>query len=128
MRSTRTVRVEHQLQQEIATIIHRELKDPRLGFVTITRVELSKDLRYAKVLFSCLGGREERERSEEALGHAARFIYGLLKKRLRLKIIPTIQFRYDESIAGSIAMTETLDQFKPSTPEDPQGPARGGEA
>ena len=112
MTTPRTTRLVHQLQQEIATIIHQELKDPRLGFVTITRVELSKDLRHAKVLFSCLGGPEERARSQEALDHSTRFVYGLLKKRLRLKIIPELVFRYDESIAGSITLSETFERLK----------------
>lgn len=113
MQGSRLERLTQQFQQEIATIIHRELKDPRLGFVTITRVELSKDLAYAKVSYSCLGSAEERQRSEEALEHSAGFIRGLLKKRFHLKIIPAIQFRYDESIAGAIALSETLNQLKP---------------
>lgn len=109
----RVSRLATQFQQEIATIIHQELKDPRLGFVTITRVELSNDLSYAKVLFSCLGDAEERIRSQEALDHAAGFIYGLIKQRFRLKVIPRLVFRFDESIARSIALSETLDRLKP---------------
>ena len=112
MESTRTMRLAQQLQQEIALIIHRELKDPRLGFVTITKVELSRDLSHAKVLFSCLGEGEERTRCQEALDHSTGFIYGLIKKRLRLKMTPNLLFRYDESIAGSIALADTLEQLK----------------
>ena len=113
MQPTRTERLAQQLQQEIAMIIHQELKDPRLGFVTTTRVALSKDLSHAKVLFSCLGNEEERLRSQEALDRSAGFIHGLIKKRFRLKIIPDILFEYDESIARSIALSETLDKLKP---------------
>ena len=116
MRSERTGRLAHQLQQEIAMIIHQELKDPRLGFVTITRVDLSKDLSHARVSFSCLGSDEERARSQKALDHAAGFVHGLIKKRFRLKVIPDISFHYDESIAGSIALSETLDQLKRPQP------------
>ena len=112
MRGSRSERLAHQLQQEIATIIHRELKDPRLGFVTVTRVELSKDLSHAKVLFSCLGDADKLKRSHEALDNSARYIHALIKKRLRLKVIPEITFRYDESIAGSIAFTETLERLR----------------
>ena len=93
-------------------IIHRELKDPRVGFVTITHLELSKDLSHAKVLFSCLGGEQDRVRSQEALDRSSGFIHGLIKKRFRLKIIPAIEFRYDESIAGSIALSETLEHLQ----------------
>jgi ribosome-binding factor A len=118
MHGERIDRLATQFQQEIATIIQQELKDPRLGFVTITRVELSRDLSHAKVHFSCLGGPQERERSQEALDHSTYFIHGLLKKRFRLKKIPEIIFRYDVSIEQSIAMTDTLDQLKqpPPTP------------
>ena len=112
MQQTRMERLAHELQQEIAVIIHQELKDPRLGFITITRMELSKDLRYAKVLFSCLGSEEERARSQEALDRSAGFIHGLLKKRFRLKVIPELAFRYDASIAGSIALSETLERLQ----------------
>ena len=111
MRETRTHRLARELQQEIATIIHQELKDPRLGFVTITDLVLSKDLRHAKVSFSCLGAAEERKRSQEALEHSAGFIHSVVKKRFRLKVIPEIVFRYDESIAGSIALSKMLDDL-----------------
>ncbi len=105
-------RLNHQLQQEIAMIIQRELKDPQLGFVTITKVELSNDLSHAKVSFSCLGGLEERARSQDALDRATGFIRGLVKKRLRLKIIPEVVFRYDETIAQAIDLATKLDQLK----------------
>ena len=118
MKTTRMERVTQELQQEIARIIHQELKDPRLGFVTITRLELSPDLRHGKVFFSCLGGAQELERSQEALDHAIPFIYGLVKKRFRLKAIPALQFRYDASIAGSIEIANTLDQLRDAPPPD----------
>ena len=116
MNTTRMERVTQELQQEIASIIHQELKDPRLGFVTITRLELSPDLRHGKVFFSCLGGAEEREHSQEALDHAIPFIYGLVKKRFRLKAIPALQFRYDPSIANSIGIADTLDKLRDAQP------------
>ncbi len=112
METPRTARLAQQLQEEIALIIHQELKDPRLGFVTITRVELSKDISHAKVFFSCLGSEDERVLSQEALNHSTRFVYGLLRKRLRLKIIPEVMFRYDESIARAIEMTQMFDRLK----------------
>jgi ribosome-binding factor A len=107
-------RLNQQLQREIATVIQRELIDTRRGFVTITKVELSNDLTHAKVAFSCLGGMQERMRSQEALDHAAGFIRSLVKKRLRLKIIPEIVFRYDETIALAIELSTKLDQLKSS--------------
>jgi ribosome-binding factor A len=112
MQGPRLERVAEQFQQEIALILQRELKDPRLGFVTITRVELSKDLAHAKVYYSCLGEAADRRQSQEALDHAVRFVHGLIKRRLRLRVIPAIRFCYDDSIAASIAMTETLERLK----------------
>jgi len=111
MPSSRNARLAHQLQQEIAMILHRELKDPRLGFVTVTRVELSADLSHAKVFFSCLGNQEQRGRSHDALEHAVPFIRNLIKKRLRLKLIPALAFRYDETIEDSVRLGQTLDEL-----------------
>lgn len=112
MQGSRHARLTHQLQREIALIIQREIKDPRLGFVTITKAELSGDLTTMKVSYSCLGGSAECRRSQEVLDHSAGFIRSLIKKRFRLKIIPQILFRYDESIAGSLEIVETLDRLK----------------
>ena len=112
MFGVRKDRLNQQLQKEIALIIQHELKDPGLGFVTITRVELSNDLSYAKIGYSCLGGDAERTRTQEALNRATGFVRGLLKKRLRLKIIPGIVFRYDESIAYALDLAAKLDALK----------------
>ena len=116
MRSERTERLAQQFQQEIATILQQELKDPHLGFVTITKVQLSKDGSHAKVFYSCLGGTEERARSQEALDRSARFLYGLLKKRFRLKVIPALSFHYDASIEGSIEISAMLDRINQRPP------------
>ncbi len=105
-------RLNRQLQQEIAIIIHQELKDPRLGFVTITKVELSRDLSHARVGYSCLGGADERTRSQEGLEHATPFIRSLVKKRVRLRIIPGLVFQYDQTIAQSVDLAARLDQLK----------------
>ena len=121
MQTTRTERLAQQFQQEIALIIHQELKDPRLGFVTITRVELSKDLSHAKVWFSCLGDDAARASSQDALDHSVGFMHSLIKKRFRLKIIPTLVFRYDESIAGSIVISETLNQLRQTPRREEKG-------
>ena len=117
MLPTRMERLAAQLQQEIALIIHRELKDPRLGFVTITRVKLSPDVSHARVLFSCLGTAQEQTASQEALEHAVPFIRGLLKKRLRLRITPMLAFQYDASIAGAIELADTLERLNDTGPD-----------
>ena len=119
MQNTRMARLAGQLQQEIATIIHRELKHPGLGFVTITRVELSKDVRHAKVFYSCLGKQEERESSQEALERSRGYIHGLIKKRFRLKVIPELTFRYDPSIEGSIELSEAFERLNEDQQDRP---------
>lgn len=117
MLHARVERLAQQFQREIAVIIHRELKHPGLGFVTITRMELSKDLRHAKVGFSCLNP-QERASSQEALDRSAPFIQSLLKKRFRLKVIPALVFRYDASIEDSIALSEKFERLQ-SPPSQP---------
>ncbi len=117
MQGPRIERVAKELQHEIAKILQGEIKDPRLGFVTVTQVDLSKDLRHAKVFFSCLGSEEERKLSQEALDHSAAYVRGLVKKRFRLKIIPELVFRFDQGIERSIDMGARLDQL--GAPEEP---------
>ena len=112
MFGSRKERLNRQLQEEIAAILQWDLKDPQMGFVTITKVELSGDLSHAKVSYSCLGSPEDRQHSQEALARAAGFVRGLVKKRLRLKIIPELVFRYDETIAQAIDLSAKLDQLK----------------
>ena len=114
MKDSRMQRVADQFQQEIATIIHQEVKHPGIGFVTITRVEVSKDLRHAKVWFGCLGSAQDLAESQEGLRRSAGFIRGLLKKRFRLKSIPELTFQYDESIVESLAITKKLDELNRS--------------
>ena len=104
-------RLGQQLQREIAVIVQQELKDPRLGFVTITKVELSKDLSHAKVGFSCLGPESSRPEVQAALERAAGFIRNLIGKRLHLRIIPELSFRYDHSAEHSIELSEKLDRL-----------------
>ena len=122
MYTSRLERLQHQLQEEVALILHQELKDPGLGFVTITKVALSGDLSHAKVSYSCLGDAQARVRSHEALDRATGFIRGLVKKRLRLKIIPELVFRYDETIAHAIELGMKLDQLnRPQSPPRREG-------
>ncbi len=110
--SSRMERLNEQVQQEIALIIHRDVKDPRLGFVTITGTVLSRDLSHARVAYSCLGDEQERERSQEGLDNSAKYIRELLKKRLRLKTIPALTFHFDESIAHSVEMADVFERIR----------------
>jgi ribosome-binding factor A len=113
MQGSRIERVASELRQEIARILQRELKDPGLGFVTITHVELTKDLSVARVSYSCLGSEEERRRCQLVLDRSTGYIHSLIRKRFRLKTIPAIRFRYDPSIEASVEIEKLLDRIKP---------------
>ena len=105
-------RVSEALKREIGNIIHAELKDPRLGFITVTRVELTQDLRYAKVFFSVLGKEEEYKKTKEALDSALGFIRRLIAQRIRLRLVPEISFKEDRSAEYSIRIQEALNEIK----------------
>ena len=105
-------RVSEALRREIGNIIQHELKDPRLGFITVTRVELTQDLRYAKVFFSVLGKEEEHKKTKEALDSALGFMRRLIAQRIRLRLVPEISFREDRSAEYSIKIQEALDEIK----------------
>ena len=113
-------KVSEALKQEISSIIHAELKDPRLGFITVTRIELTHDLRYAKIFFSVLGKEEDYKRTKEALDSASGFIRRLIAQRIRLRLVPEISFKEDRSAEYSIQIQEALDEVKKlSAPEEP---------
>jgi len=86
----RQERVEELLKVEISEILQREIQDPRIGFVTVTDVEITPDLRYARVFISIMGDKTKRDESMKALKHAAGFIRSELGKRIRMRVTPEI--------------------------------------
>jgi len=112
MNSLRQQRVAEFLRDEISEIIRRELRDPRLGFVSVTRVEVSPDLRYAKVYASIYGSPEEQVVAIDALNGAAGFIRKTLKPRMRTRHIPELTFRLDRSMEHAEQVTRTLNQLR----------------
>ena len=108
-------RVEDQLQKELSEIIRLELKDPGVGMVTITAVEVSPDLAHAKVLFTQLGDDAARQRAVSGLGRASSFLRTMLGKRIRLHNTPELHFHYDESIDRGIHLSRLIDEaLKPA--------------
>ena len=91
----RTERLGHQIRVELAKMIAREVKDPRIGFVTITRVELTADLHHARVFVSVLGSPDEQEQSIAGLGSAAGFLRHEIGHRLDLRRAPELAFVLD---------------------------------
>jgi ribosome-binding factor A len=104
----RPERLAEEMREEIARMIASELKDPRLGFVTVTRVEVAHDLRYARVHVGVLGDEAEREKSLTALRSGAGFIRRELGRRLRIHHSPEIDFRYDKGIDATDRVARLL--------------------
>jgi ribosome-binding factor A len=108
----RVERVTQTIKRELSNIIHDELKDPRVGFVTLTRVEVTKDLRIAKVYYSVLGNDKEKKNSVIALESAKGFMRRLIGERIDLKFVPELIFKEDRSIEYSIFIEQELEKLK----------------
>lgn len=113
MSGRRGVRVADLIRDEVSEIIQREMDDPRLGFVSITRVEMSPDLRYARIFVSVYGPDDERKQTLVALNNASGFIRRTLAPRLRMRTIPEIGFRLDESMEHAENIARILRQLEP---------------
>ncbi len=109
---SRHKRVEEAIRKEVSMIIHDELKDPRIGFLTVIRVELTKDLRSAKIFYSVLGKDEERRKTKLALDSALGYIRSLVAQRVNLRIATELMFYEDRSIEYSVRIEEVLNQLK----------------
>lgn len=107
----RTDRVAQEIQKEVAMIIQREVKDPRLGMVTVNAVEVTRDLAYAKVFvtFFTLEGQDEKV-SIEILNEASGYIRSILAKRIKARIMPELRFVYDKSLVEGVRMTNIVNQ------------------
>lgn len=105
----RSRRIAEQIQRELSDIIRLELKDPRVGMLTITDVEVSQDHAHAKVFFTLLGNQPEIEATERALAHAAGFLRSQLARRIRLRTVPQLQFKYDASVERGARLSQLID-------------------
>jgi ribosome-binding factor A len=100
----RTRRVGEQIQRELAGLLHEEIRDPRLGLISISAVEVSRDLAHARVYISVLGGDETVEETLRVLNVAAGFLRHQLGQRMRIRVIPQLRFFYDGSLAEGARM------------------------
>lgn len=112
----RTLQVGELLREELTDIIRREVKDPRVGFMSITNVDVTPDLRSARVFVSVLGSDDEREKTLDALLSAAKFIRFHLKPRLRMRQIPDLEFRDDRSMEYAEQISATLRELRQAQP------------
>ena len=121
--SQRTERVDELLREEISAILQREVDDPRIGFLTITDVEVSPDLSHANVWVSVIGSADEKKLTLRALSHAMPFVRQRLGK-LRLKRIPALHVKEDETAARGTRVLQILDDLEQggegAVPEQPE--------
>jgi len=108
---SRTDRVAQQIQKEIAVILQREIKDPRLGFVTVSAVEVSRDLSYAKIFVTVLNTSDEdkTKQSVQILNDATGYIRSILGKRIRARIMPELRFVVDTSLLEGMRISNLVD-------------------
>jgi ribosome-binding factor A len=108
--SPRAHRVGDQIQRELADLLKNEVKDPRVGPVTITSVDVSGDLSHATVRFTHLAGKETGSEAAKALARTAGFLRSELARRLNLYSVPQLAFAYDDSIESGIRMSQLIDE------------------
>ena len=107
--SQRAQRVGDQIQRELADLLRLHVKDPRIGMVTVTGVEVSPDLSHAKVFFTHLAGAEHAAAAVEALQHSAGYLRTELAHRFKLYSVPQLHFAYDDSIESGLKLSRLID-------------------
>jgi ribosome-binding factor A len=121
MTTQRPERVQEAIREEVAKIVQQELKDPRLGFITITKVELTRDLRFARIYFSVLGDPKDKQRALHGLNNSKGYIKGHLADRVKLKFMPDIAFKIDNSFEYTKHIYDLLEKLKKERKEDGSG-------
>jgi ribosome-binding factor A len=109
---SRPDRVADQIRSEVASMLARDVHDPGVGFVTITRVQVTPDLQHARIHYTALGDDKSRANTAKALGRASAFLRRQIGSRLRLRRVPEIEFRYDESIEGQDRIEQLLNNIR----------------
>jgi ribosome-binding factor A len=120
---SRSDRVADQIRGELGLLLTREVHDPGIGFVTLTRVQVSADLQQARVFYTVLGDEKARRNCELALQRAMPFLRRQIGSRLHVKRVPELKFQYDESIAGQDRIEQLLNEIRanplPASSDDP---------
>ncbi len=114
----RVERVAEEIRTEVALILAERLKDPRIGFVTVTRVDVTSDLHLARVYVGVLGGPPERQRTLECLRQASAFVRRQLGQRIRMRFTPEILFEYDKGLDASDRVARLLEEVRPPPEPD----------
>jgi ribosome-binding factor A len=111
----RNVQIADQIQRDLSELM-REVKDPRVGMVTIQSVELTPDYAHAKVYFTTLTG--DPKQTEQGLNHAAGHLHNMLFKRLHIHTVPTLHFHYDQTIERAVEMSKLIDEANATRAKD----------
>ncbi len=112
MATTRQLRVSELIKSAVSQVLQQEVSDPRVGFATVTDVEVTPDLREARVYVSVLGEKEQQEQSLAALQRAARFIRGQLGRRVDLRVVPELTFALDSAPARASRVMQLLQELE----------------
>lgn len=113
----RQIQVGDEIKQIVSVLLQRELKDPRIGFVTITGVQVTQDLKYARIHVSVMGSKEEQRATMDALTSARGFIRREIASRMEIRYVPEIQFRLDKGAEYSDQIARLLNELKESDAE-----------
>jgi ribosome-binding factor A len=116
MAGRRQARLNEQLKRELTAMIQFELRDPRIGMITITDVEVTPDLYHAKVFFTVHGDDSDREKADEGLRAAAGFLRTELGKRMHIRRAPELHFRFDVTLAHAMHIERLLQEVRASSP------------
>jgi ribosome-binding factor A len=103
-------RVADQIQRELSALLFSELKDPRVGLITLTGVEVSPDFAHAKVFYTTLGDEDARAQTAEGLRRAAGFLRSMLGKRIHVHSTPELHFVFDQSVERGVQLSQLIDQ------------------
>lgn len=118
----RAERVAEEIREEVARILAREIKDPRIGFVTVTRAQITPDLRNARVFVGVLGDEAQRRKTLQGLDQATGYVRRAVGRRLRLRFTPELTFAYDEGLDATARVAQLLDEAHiPGPPDEGDG-------
>lgn len=106
----RTGRVAEQIQRELAELVQMEVKDPRVGLVTLTGVEVTPDYAHAKIYFTTMKSAEQAAKAQAGLENAAGFLRSQLAHRMKLRIMPQLHFIYDTSVENGVRLSQLIDE------------------
>ena len=121
MPTRRQIQVADEILQIVSVLLQREMKDPRIGFVTVTQVEVTQDLKYARIFVSVMGTPEEQKDTMAALTAGRGFIRRELASRMNIRFVPEIQFKLDRGIEYSDRINRLLNELKEAEENQGQG-------